>query len=136
MKLPKLRTIIKRLDKKFSRMRRLQEADAEGYCVCVSCGKVDFWKNMDGGHFVERDVWWTRYDKMNVWPQGKSCNRFKGGRKGWFGAFLRARFGNDPIDAMVALSKKPDLRNSVEKVEWLLEIERETDLELKDLKGE
>ena len=132
-KLPKLRTIIKRLDKKFSRMRRLQGADAEGYCTCVTCGKVEHWKKCDAGHYVERDILWTRFDKMNVWPQCQHCNRFKGGRKGWYGAFLRAQFGNESIDCMVALSKKADLRNSVEKIEWLLEIEKEVDLELADL---
>lgn len=134
MKLPKLRTIIKRLDKKFSRMRRLQNADAEGYCTCVTCGKVVHWKKCDAGHFVERDIWWTRYDKMNIFPQCIQCNRFKSGRTSWFGDFLREKFGNDPIDAMVALSKKADLRNSVEKVEWLLGIEKKVDAELSDLK--
>lgn len=132
-KLPKLRTIIKRLDKKFSKMRRLQEANGS-YCTCVTCGKIEHWKKCDAGHYVERDILWTRFDKMNVFPQCIPCNRFKGGRKGWFGAYLRVRFGNDPIDAMVALSKKTDLRNSVEKIENLLEIEKEVDAELKDLK--
>lgn len=131
-KLPKLRTVMKRLDKKFSKMRRLQNAD-EDYCNCVTCGRPFHWKDCDAGHFIERDKWWTRYVKMNVWPQCRSCNRFKGGRISWYGAWLRKKFGNEAIDDMVALSKKPDKRSSVEKIEAFLEIEKEVDAELREL---
>ena len=37
--------------KTLQKLSRISAADDNGYCKCVSCGKLDNYKNMDGGHF-------------------------------------------------------------------------------------
>ena len=36
------------------RIVRMKAADENGYCQCVTCGKVGHWKEMDGGHYISR----------------------------------------------------------------------------------
>lgn len=58
-------------------LRRLEESDDNGYCECVTCGSVNPWNEMDGGHFIPKgkSSRWA-LEKVNVNPQCKSCNGF------------------------------------------------------------
>ena len=50
-------TIAQEVDKAaklLQRLVRLKASDDNGYCQCVTCGKVDHYKNMQGGHFYGR----------------------------------------------------------------------------------
>ena len=44
---------------------------------CVTCGKQDHWKNMQGGHYISRT--WTAHKILeeNIHPQCISCNGFR-----------------------------------------------------------
>ena len=44
---------------------------------CVTCGKVDHWKSMQGGHYISRT--WTAHKILeeNIHPQCISCNGFR-----------------------------------------------------------
>ena len=44
---------------------------------CVTCGKVDHWKSMQGGHYISRT--WTAHKILeeNIHPQCPGCNTFK-----------------------------------------------------------
>ena len=77
LSLPKLRA---KADRLFSLKRRWEEADMYGFCVCITCGVRKPVKEVDAGHFVQREHLATRFEKNNVWPQCRHCNRFKGGR--------------------------------------------------------
>lgn len=57
-------------------LRRMQEADEDGYCKCITCGDYRHYKEMHGGHFIERGKMSTKLDPMNIWPQCPGCNMF------------------------------------------------------------
>jgi hypothetical protein len=72
------KTLIAKLDKVFSEYIRLRDSE-NGYCKCISCGKVHHWKEMDAGHFVNRKHMSVRYNEKNVNAQCRACNRFDEG---------------------------------------------------------
>lgn len=47
------------------------------YIACVTCGKVDHWKNQHGGHFISRTWTATKILEENIHPQCPGCNTFK-----------------------------------------------------------
>lgn len=55
---------------------RLKAADSNGYCSCWTCGKAEHWKEMQGGHFIERGKTATKLLEENVHPQCRSCNMY------------------------------------------------------------
>jgi len=57
---------------------RLKAADENGYCTCVTCGKIDLWKSMDGGHYIPKgnSSYWA-LEEENIHPQCKRCNGFE-----------------------------------------------------------
>ena len=60
--------------KLLQRLVRLEAADDNGYCTCCTCGKVDHYKNMQGGHFIPRGRTIFKLYKPNCNPQCPSCN--------------------------------------------------------------
>ena len=65
---PKLSDKVKELDKWFSRAVRLMWVD-DGLVKCASCSKKDHPKNMDCGHFFNRDSKALRWSFNNCRPQ-------------------------------------------------------------------
>lgn len=55
---------------------RLKASDANGYCRCVTCGTVKHYKEMQGGHFIERGRSATKLLEENIHPQCRPCNAF------------------------------------------------------------
>ena len=53
---------------------RLKAADDNGYCTCVTCGKVDHYKAMQGGHFYSRRHTVFKLYEENIHPQCPACN--------------------------------------------------------------
>jgi len=60
--------------KLLQRLRRLEEADEQGYCKCCTCDKIAHYKEMQGGHFIERGRSKTVLDERNINPQCPGCN--------------------------------------------------------------
>jgi hypothetical protein len=56
------------------RLVRLKASDDNGYCQCVTCGKVDHYKNMQGGHFIPRHRTIFKLFEENIHPQCPHCN--------------------------------------------------------------
>jgi hypothetical protein len=85
---------------------RLKHADDNGYCTCVTCGKVDHWKSMDGGHFIPKgnSSYWALVEE-NIHPQCKGCNGF-GMRYGTaaqqYTLYMVDTYGRDFVDEMEA----------------------------------
>lgn len=62
----------------FQKFVRLRDADKQGVCTCISCGKRTIWnKNTDGGHFIPAEKNNTCFDERNCNSQCKGCNRFR-----------------------------------------------------------
>jgi hypothetical protein len=77
--MPKQKTIRKLVDDcavLLQKIRRLESADDDGYCTCVTCGKNLHWKQMDGGHWISRTYTIHKLNPDNIHPQCKGCNRF------------------------------------------------------------
>ena len=73
---PTLSTLVKKLDKVFSRYIRLRDAMPGGYCRCISCGQIKPIEKMDCGHFFSRRHMATRFDEDNCNAECSFDNRF------------------------------------------------------------
>ena len=74
-----LRPRVHLLDRIFSEYIRLRDADKNGFCQCITCLRFFSWKEMDAGHFIQRDRFSLRWDERNVHAQCPHCNRFRSG---------------------------------------------------------
>lgn len=84
------------------RLRRIQSADFDGNCTCVTCGKVKHWTQMDGGHYISRT--WTRFKLESLCLGGKfeninaqcaGCNRFDHRIHDDYAVYMRETYGED-----------------------------------------
>ncbi len=92
-----------KLDKIFSEYIRLRDADNNGMVRCISCMKIDHWKNVDCGHFVNRGHMSTRYNEKNCNAQCRKCNRFDEGNSIGYSRGLIKKYGPGVIDELEVL---------------------------------
>ena len=96
--------------KDLQRLVRMKASDDNGFCQCVTCGKVDRYTNMQGGHFIERGRSATKLLEENVHPQCPGCNCFK--MKTATGVleyrrYMVEMYGEDEVRHIEDISKKP-----------------------------
>lgn len=97
------------------KIRRIEESDNNGYCVCVSCGKKDHWKNMHGGHWISRKKIATKLVRNNINPQCVSCNTFQSdASKPYYSVWMIKKHGQDYIDFLIKESKKTAKYSKIE----------------------
>lgn len=97
--------------KTLQKLSRISAADDNGYCKCVSCGKLDNYKNMDGGHFIPKgsSSRWA-LEEGNVHPQCKGCNGFSmkhGSAEAQYTLWMIDWFGKDLVEYMLATKNDP-----------------------------
>src|SRR3990167_3913 len=97
--------LIRKADSKFSKWVR-ERGSRQGCNQCVTCGRWLPISDLDSGHYVSREYHSLCYDERNVWPQCKSCNRFKEGRKDQFALFLIRKFGPHILEELDQERKK------------------------------
>lgn len=90
--------LIKELDAWFSKYIRLKYSDGNGYCRCISCGKVYFWKYIQNGHYMSRRYMSTRFSEDNCRPQGVECNIFNQGAIQMYRRALVKQIGEQRVD--------------------------------------
>lgn len=95
-----------KLDRIFSEFVRLRDADANGYCRCISCGKIKRWKEMDCGHYINRKHMSTRYNEMNCNAQCRHCNRFDEGNMQGYRRTLVRMYGEQNVLHLEALKNE------------------------------
>lgn len=96
--------------KLFQKWVRLNAADDEGFCYCVSCGNRKHWSEMDGGHYIPRSSTMWVLSEKNVHPQCRHCNRFAMQYKAAAQAytlFMIDTYGREQVDYMIATQKRP-----------------------------
>lgn len=76
------KAVIRQCQKKFNLLRRLQEADEDGFCVCIATGERYHYTKIDAGHWIEAERNATRFDPQNVHPQSKHSNNHNHGDSG------------------------------------------------------
>ena len=84
--------LVKKLDTIFSQYIRLKNSVNEK-ATCFTCGKVDYWKKLQNGHFQSRKHYSTRWDEVNCQVQCAGCNVFKYGEQYKFSVNLDAKYG-------------------------------------------
>ena len=101
IKKPTRSKIVKKLDTVFSQYIRLSNADNNKNCICVTCNKTFFWKEIQAGHFMSRKHYSIRWDERNVKPQCAGCNVFRYGEQFKFSLYL----GNKLSEELLAESR-------------------------------
>ena len=97
--------------KAFQLLRRLEESDDNGFCECVTCGEVRYYKTVHGGHFLPKGKSsFYAFDSNNVWPQCPACNLYgmkHGSAAQVYTLFMIRNFGKDHVDNMLANQRTP-----------------------------
>ena len=84
---------------------RLKYSDWRGHCECVTCHKVDHYKKMQAGHFIQGRHNSTLFDERHIHVQCPGCNLFKNGNLYWYGKFMEKTYGQKVIDELFKLDK-------------------------------
>lgn len=101
--MPKQRTIASLSEeaaKLLQRLVRMKAADEFGYAECVTCGKMEHWKDLDGGHFVPRAHKKHKLREENIHPQCRYCNRYRHGALGEYTLYMIDMYGRDFVEWM------------------------------------
>ena len=67
---------VEKAAKLLQRYVRLKASDNDGYCHCVTCGKVDHYTAMQGGHFYSRRHTVFKLFEENIHVQCPACNQW------------------------------------------------------------
>lgn len=116
----------KKADKIFSEYIRRKYATSDGYVRCVSCCKMEHWKNMNAGHWLSRRFAATRYSEDNCFPQCIYCNRFLEGSKAGYAEYMYAHYTKKQLAALQYLAhsckqfKTYELEEIIEKYKKLV----------------
>jgi len=102
---PSRKTIVKKLDTIFSKYVRLKDADFKGNCICVTCGRSYYWKEIQAGHFISRKHYSTRWDERNVKPQCYSCNVMRYGEQYKYSKYLGIELSEDLLNLSYKIVK-------------------------------
>ena len=84
------------------RVVRLKAADENGYAQCVTCGRVDHYTNMDGGHFISRKHTAHKLLEENIHACCKGCNGFLKGNMIPYTIFMIDTYGREFVDELEA----------------------------------
>lgn len=123
------------LDRIFSEYIRIRDIKyLNGYCECISCGKLLHWKEMDCGHYINRKHMSLRFNEINCNAQCRSCNRFDEGNMEGYRRGLIKKHGSDMIDKLYA-SKNNVLKLSKFEISVMIKDYRNKVKELKQSKG-
>jgi hypothetical protein len=106
--------LIKELDVLFSQFVRLSNS-IDGFCSCVTCGRVYEWKKIQAGHFISRQHYSVRWDERNVKPQCYGCNVMQQGRQYEFSKYL----GQELSEELYLLSKQTRKFSEIELEEMI-----------------
>lgn len=123
-----------KLDKVFSVFIRLRDANANGYVRCISCGKIQHWKDVDNGHYVNRKHLSTRWHEKNCNAQCRECNRFDEGNPLGYSRGLEKKYGPSVMVELDILKHQISKLSEFEG-KLLIKYYSEKVKELKNLKG-
>lgn len=94
----KLSTAKKKLWKLVSEYVRRSNANLDGFCECVTCGKPVHWKECDAGHFIGGHKNYNFFDLRNIAPQCVYCNRYMHGNLVNYYEYMLQKYGKEVIN--------------------------------------
>ena len=106
------------------RLVRIKAADENGMCRCVTCGKVDHWKDMDGGHYIKRTHTAHKLLEENIHPQCRRCNRFMDGEGGAYSLYMIDMYGREFVDWLHQTKREPRKYRRAEIMEIIADIKQ------------
>ena len=104
------KALTEKLDTVFSRYIRLKFSDRHGYCTCISCGKPQFWKYIQNGHYMSRRYLSTRWSEDNCRPQCVACNMFNQGNIQAYRVALIRQIGEQRVNLIEARARQQDFK--------------------------
>lgn len=113
--------------KLFSKYIRLKNSDDKGFCVCVTCGAIKFWKEMQGGHYMHNK---SDYDEENVHVQCIRCNHFLSGNGIEYAKFMLKKYGPEKLELIEWRANQTCKKDLL----WYLDVKKEVKEKLKKLK--
>ncbi len=103
-----------------SKIIRLENADYNGYCACVTCGVAKHWTEMQAGHFIPKAQGNSVYFlERNIHVQCVPCNIFLGGNLTNYTLYMIDRYGRDEVERLNGL-KNEKLRVRVKDYEDMI----------------
>lgn len=108
-------SLVKTLDRWFSKYIRYRDRIDATHCRCVTCGAIVKMKGIrDGnvivagahaGHFADRTYHKTRWNEKNVHVQCSSCNNWHEGKQYEMGKYINKKYGEGTAEELIKLSK-------------------------------
>ena len=102
-----VKSLKKKAWKAFSEYIRRKYATKSGYVRCYTCDKKMHWKEAQAGHAVAGRGNSILFCEDAVRVQCQRCNIWLGGNYTPFHIKLQKELGNDILEKLYALSKKP-----------------------------
>ena len=100
----------------------MKAANADGIAQCVTCGKRQHYKEMDGGHFISRKWTATKLIEENVHPQCKGCNQYASGKHDDYASFMVDTYGIEMVRELNDKKRELCKQNRIELEEIKLEL--------------
>lgn len=88
----------------FSEWVRRSSSDKDGYCKCVTCGKIDKWQNLQSGHYIHGTLFLI---PELVHPQCPQCNGFLHGNLIPYKEFMLREYGDQKLSKFEYMAKRP-----------------------------
>lgn len=114
----------KTCDEWFSKYIRLRDSNGNGYAKCVTCDKVNYWKECDAGHFQSRRYLSTRYDEKNCHAQCVGCNQWGAGEQYKHGLEIDALYGKGTAKSLENKARSLQKMNKNEVMELAREFKQ------------
>lgn len=98
----------------YSEYIRIRDADENGYCTCITSGRLIHWKLCDAGHFISRRHKATKFHEQNVNAQGRFDNRFNAGNQYAYSKAIDQKYGPGTADKILVMSRMTCKRDQFE----------------------
>ena len=123
--MPKTKTVRKLVDEcavLLQKLRRLESADEDGYCTCVTCGKSLHWKEAQGGHWISRVYTIHKLNPNNIHVQCRGCNCFDHKIHDDYTLWMIDNYGMEFVEEMNATKHQPKkyARDEIEAMKCIL----------------
>lgn len=120
-RLQSMKALKKLVWKHFSIFIRTNEADSDGFVICVTCGAAYLWNSgqVHAGHWIHGRL---DFDERNIHPQCKNDNYFTNTRVNTaYSCFMAKTYGAEVMDELRLLSNTKGNRYSRAELDELLE---------------
>lgn len=85
-----------------SKFVRINEADEDGNCTCVTCGRVYPWKKVQAGHWINGRNNAVLFMEDGIHPQCYGCNVRKQSNPIRYWLWMEEHIGRDRMNQMIA----------------------------------